>query len=301
MFAHGARNATEHFAEGGWYDRPEQLPRRRGEPVPVTVVASYYDLTKVRAQGRPVVLVEHGAGQSYTGETHGSYVGGADRFGVVGVIVPGDDSLARHRAAHPTISAVAVGCPKMDRWLRGVPPAAPEPGLVAFAWHWDREAIPEARSAWTYYAPYLGKVAERCPVLGHGHPLERGRWRHRYAELGWPFAERLGEVFTRASVLVADNTSAMFEFALLGRPVVVLNAPWYRRDVQHGGRFWDWADVGLQCDDPHTLPDVIAEALTDPPDVARRRREIVAQIYAVRDGSSAKHAAAFIDSLEACT
>jgi hypothetical protein len=55
-------------------------------------------------------------------------------------------------------------------------------------------------------------------------------------------------------MLIADNTSMLYEFAYLGRPTAVLNAPWYRREASHGLRFWD-AIPGQMFDDPHQALD----------------------------------------------
>jgi hypothetical protein len=56
----------------------------------------------------------------------------------------------------------------------------------------------------------------------------------------------LREVQRRAAVYVCDNSSSMYEFAATGRPVVVLDLPegrikgiGYRRNINHGLRFWD--------------------------------------------------------------
>ena len=53
------------------------------------------------------------------------------------------------------------------------------------------------------------------------------------------------EVMERSTLYICDNSSTLYEFASTGRPVVVLNAPWFRRDIEHGLRFWEHADVGV--------------------------------------------------------
>jgi CDP-glycerol glycerophosphotransferase len=103
----------------------------------------------------------------------------------------------------------------------------------------------------------------------------------------------LADVFDRADLLVADNTSAMYEFASLDRPVVAVNLPTYRRDVHHGMRFWNLVP-GLQCDTPQDLPDVIAAALVDPPEAQAMRTRAVDATYAHTDGGASERAASAI-------
>lgn len=173
---------------------------------------------------------------------------------------------------------------------------------VAITFHWECRLVPETRSAWEHYdraLPDLVAWADRNGIrlLGHGHPRLWGRIERRWTRLGVEPVERLDDVLDRADLLVADNTSALFEFASTDRPVVVLNAPWYRRDVEHGGRFWTWADVGVQVDRPEELPGAIAVALADPPSIERRRAEIVGEVYHRRDGRAALRAADAIEEV----
>jgi hypothetical protein len=78
----------------------------------------------------------------------------------------------------------------------------------------------------------------------------------------------------------------LYEFASTGRPVVVMNAPQYRRDVHHGLRFWDYPP-GLQVDRPEQLADTIARALSDPEPARALRAAAVAETYAYTDGRAA--------------
>ena len=92
---------------------------------------------------------------------------------------------------------------------------------------------------------------------------------------------------------MVDNSSIGWEFLSLDRPVVWLNAPWYRRNVNYGLRFWDFADAGVQVEEPHDLRFAITEALMDTN--RARRREAVADIYAYTDGRASERAARAIE------
>lgn len=251
------------------------------------VVASSIDLWRCR--GRRVIFVEHGAGQTYS-NNHPAYSGGRDRGDVVLFICPSVKVSWRNFTAYPKVQSVAVGCPKMDRWH-----IDPKPGgdAIGIAFHWFTGGVaPEARSAFGHYQEALGALQAAFPgrVLGTGHPRIVGRLRRSYEAAGIPLVPT-EEVFERCGVLVTDNSSVGWEFASLDRPVVWLNAPWYRRGVEHGLRFWQYADTGLQVDEPRELVEGVTLALDDPEPFRSRRREVIPGVYAFTDGTSAQRAA----------
>lgn len=266
----------------------------RSNPSPgsrLTVVASYRDLKAARRAGRPVAFCEHGAGQSYRGTRSGSYIGASDREGAAVVLVPGVHALARQLAAHPGIPAFAIGCPKLDVHHRDKPKTLTGSPTVAISFHWDCKIAPETRSAFEHFRPALIRLSHEFELIGHAHPRIATKLKSAYHEMGIEFVEDFEDVIKRADVYAVDNSSTLFEFASLDRPVVVLNAPFFRRDVSHGMRFWEFADIGVQVDNPARLAAGVKIALDDPPETAERRREIVRQVYAHTDGTAAQNAA----------
>lgn len=251
------------------------------------IVASYSDLLAVKP--RQVVFLEHGAGQTYGGATP-AHPGGRNRESVSLFICPSERVAELNRKRYPDTPAIVVGSPVMDYWHRY--PAKPEQGTVALAFHWNSLVAPEARSAFPHYQAVLADLAAERRVLGHGHPRIAPVLQRRYAESRIPWVP-LEDVYQRAEVLVVDNSSVGWEFLSLDRPVVWLNAPWYRKNVNYGMRFWEFADAGVQVDDPADLSFAIAEALLD---VQRnRRREVVPEIYSYTDGRASERAARAIE------
>lgn len=157
------------------------------------------------------------------------------------------------------------------------PPIQP---VVAVTFHSDLALCPETRSAWRYYDPHLPRLVTdpRWRVVGHGHPRLWPTIKRRWTELGVDHTPDPDVILTTADVLVADNTSLQMEAAALGIPCVCLNMPAYRRDVEHGGRFWS-AVPGIQVDHPSELAEAIACALTDPPAHRAMRERAVAWAY----------------------
>jgi len=256
-----------------------------------TVVAGYRDLFAARRAGQrtPYVVMQHGAGQSYgwdqRSHANQSYPGGKDHDDVSLFIVPGPHAAARWRAAYPHARVVEVG--QVKPLPREADLADPERQTVGLAFHWDCPLVPETRSAWHHFREALPRLDERWRVLGHGHPRWFGEtlepW---YRANGIEPVASLDEMARRCDVLVADNTSALFEFAATGRPVVVLNAPWYRRNAQHGLRFWEAATVGINVDDPAGLNGAIRLALLDPKGLREERTRCVDMVYR-GDGAAA--------------
>lgn len=265
------------------------------------LVASRVDAQKV--VGRYIYL-EHGAGQSYGGDPfsarNSSYAGGYDRSLERADLFIGPGHRVVERWAEVSEApAVAVGCPYLDWWhsprtqLRRHFPG----WTVAFTFHWSAENVcQEAWPALDHYETALQGVVNDLKrsgvsVLGHGHPRTAGRLKRMWRSMGVPWVCR-EQVFAHADVVVADNTSLGWEAASLGVRLVWLNAPWYRKDVEHGLRFWQWAGSGLQVDEPGDLVDAIRTQLAG--DAAPSREEAVADIYAACDGHASERAAAAI-------
>lgn len=280
-------------------------PRSR-EPV---LLSGGGDLTY--AGSRPVIQLEHGAGQTYLGLDDPSHAGGRGRDGVALFCHPREQTAALDRARYPEAQVEVVGCPRLDRWhakrkaesvsLRE--PGIPDSGIrnsptvgVTFHWPADTVNVPEARWAFPHYGrAALEVLALRYPVVGHGHPRGAGWLRSEYVAARIPWEPNLDRFFSRIDVLVADNTSALPEFAsALDKPVVFLNAPWYRRDVEHGCRFWDWPRGQVEVDDPGGLVDGVTEALLDGRGRAEARRAMTRATYAFDDGLAAERTAGHI-------
>lgn len=277
-------------------------------PLGVWMIAGAHDLEHLGSR-RDAILVEHGAGQTYRGDPslpvarHASYAGGRGRQHVLLFLCPNQRVAQINADAYPQAHVAVVGCPKLDEWLPGVYeaehlPHRPEPDtepVVAFTWHWECPTPSEAMSALPWYVEWLASAAEVAEglgfhVIGHGHPRAWAHHSAMYKNAGIEGVRFFEDVLARADVLVADNTSALFEFASTDRPVVVLNAPWYRRDVHHGVRFWEYADVGLQVNHPDGLWPAIEETIALDPQ-RDRRRVISEELYGVRDGRAAERAA----------
>lgn len=288
-----------------WPRLPSQPPPRfDGPPM---LLASYGDMKVGRRLGYgPFVFMEHGAGQSYAGDPRrpesvisGSYAGGPDRDDVALFLVPGEHPAKRWRDAYPNARVEIVGCPRLDSLPERVPNG--DWPVIAISFHWDTPMRmgPEGQNALGEYLPALGPLADHYNVIGHAHP--KGDWPERmrriYDRYRIPFVRDFDDVCRRADVYVCDNSSTIYEFAATGRPVVLLNSQHYRRDIEHGIRFWDAAHVGVQCDRPADLLDAVELATADLPEQQRAREDALSIVYGVRTNGAAYAATAITEWL----
>lgn len=270
----GARRLLPHAESLGIVPRLGNV--EKGDAL--VLVANHHDLDHL-PPGRRGIFVEHGAGQVYADvPAHPAYSGGERRHKAALFLALNDTTAARDAHRSPHASVVVVGSPRLDaimpplRWRTSRP-------VVALCWHWDCGLVPETRWAWPYYRKACADLTDRFTVLGHGHPRSWPLLKPRYQSMGIEPVETFAEVVRRADVVVVDNTSAGPEAAACGLPVVWVNAPWYRREVEHGGRFWSWPRGQATCDVPAQLTDAITEALADAPEARAARRALVDDIY----------------------
>lgn len=253
----------------------------------IFLVAGYIDID--RCAGRPIVYIEHGAGQSYGGGHPGYHGESVHPDNVVGYVSPRQevaDSWGR--------PAVAVGSPVCDDFPLFTGNDEP---IAVITFHWNCMLYPETRSALDHYVRHLGPLVHRLRsqgfrVFGHHHPRDTRLptiWRNLHvAEID---ARQMRAV---ADLLIVDNSSVAYEMLYLARSVVSLNAPWYRRDVNHGLRFWD-AVPGLPVDSPEELLDL--DFCADVGDPSLGVGAVAAYGKAFSDGSDGVRAAAWVTSL----
>lgn len=226
----------------------------KSEPDDIVMVAGDSDFFIKRR----LIYVEHGAGQRYSQYNlpqaalsyHGSPLPNDDRHGtVIACISPRQDV-----ADSWSVPAFAAGAPICDKY-----DLFAEPGVIAITFHWNAASVcPEATNAFDHYHEDLGRIIigwrrQGLEVLGHHHP-RFPRLRDRWEAWKVPVVDA-NTVRRRASILIADNTSLAYEMAYLGRQVVSLNAPWFRRDVEHGLRFWSHVP-GVQVDNFEELEEL---------------------------------------------
>ena len=256
--------------------------------VGLVVVAGIEELGVSTEVGRIPVLVDHGVGQTYIDSKNGSYAGGQKRGNVGLFIVPNEWSAKANREAYPDTPVAIVGCPKLDHWHNEAPKERGKRPVVCISFHWSCEISQETRGGFNHFKDVLPELAKSTEfeLVGHAHP--------NLAKVAYPYYHKhririlptFDDVLNEADIYITDNSSTLYEFADLDRPVVVLNPPWFRRDVHHGLRFWECADVGVNCDRPEDLKGAILKALEDPPEIANRRREIMKQVYPHKGNSS---------------
>src|SRR3972149_2043152 len=107
----------------------------------------------------------------------------------------------------------------------------------------------------------------------------------------WPRA------LSQAAAVSADNTSAMWEAAACDVPIVVLDAPWYRSDVDFPPRFWQFADVGPRIGQSGQWVDACLEAVEWAPRWAGSRKAATEAIYGEVEGSIGRAVMAIMEVL----
>lgn len=282
---------------------------RKAPPGPV-LVASYADAQRMRP--RPVIHLNHGAGQRYEGDPasagHGAFAGGAGLEHVVLFLDPSERCAEAWRAMYPATPAVAVGCPALDRHHDALERDAAafesrQGPLVAVTFHHSHAQIPEQASALAHFQAALGPLRDAVraaggDLLGHGHPRAQRPLQRLWWDLGVEFEPDWDRVLTRMpDLLVVDNSSAAPEMASVGVPICWLWPPWYRRSAQHGGRFGGWVGDQVEVQDPAGLVAGVFRALGDPPEARVSREAMVRDVYVACDGSAAERAVAAILAL----
>lgn len=258
----------------------------------VALTAGWVDAANAGMGRKTVALMEHGVGQSYQGTNHPSYAGGKGRDGVV-FLCPNEQAAQANRQANPQAHVEVVGSPYLD-WLDEYRQDTTVPFVfdAVTSFHFDAAegVCVEAGTTRRYWWPTITRLALPYSIAGHAHPRDVDEARDLYTAAGIPFLHAFEQVTAMTKVYVCDNSSTLFYAAALGIPVVLLNAPSYRREVRHGLRFWEYADIGWQVNDPDDLRPAVVAALEHPDRHAPRVADMCAALFPYR-GQGARRAA----------
>jgi len=220
---------------------------------------------------RPMFFMQHGIGMAFP---NNAYAGGAGMQRDVSLFLdPNEHTRALIAKTFPHKPGAVIGTPKMDPWATPLPSASPQMRestefggrkTVCISFHWDGSRIaPEAGNAFTHYKDILPELAknQNFTLIAHGHPRNLGALAHFYEQCGIETVWDFDEVMQRADLYVNDCSSTLYEFCVTGKPVIILNAPQFRRGVHLGLRFWEYADVGPQVNEPGELLSAISDQL----------------------------------------
>ena len=224
------------------------------------LVAGVADLQMIYLDGqrRKTVLMEHGPGITFPGNQ--SYAGNMGfRKKASLTLAPNYLVFEKTRKAIPEMDQVIIGTPMLDRWAKKLMTEErrlPEKPTVAIAFHWDGSGVaPEAGNAFRHYESILPSLAKQdsFKLIAHGHPRSMAQLKRTYEKLGIEVVRDFEEVMDRANLLINDCSSILYMFLVTGWPVIILNAPWFRRNVNFGLRFWEYTDIGEQVETPNEL------------------------------------------------
>lgn len=257
------------------------------------LVAAYGDMKYAHRinPSRRIYMMEHGTGHGFK---TAAYPDGPGERDVVSLFLPPNQYTAdRIRSVRNTPCEV-IGTPKLD-WVSNTFFSRSSPPVVCISFHHGSKTRrpPEAGSAFEHYKDIIPELKKRYNLIAHGHPLSRVRDLPFYASVGVPFVEDFKDVMKLADIYVNDLSSTLYEFITTGKPVVVMNAPWFRKDVHFGLRFWDYSDIGFTVEQPNELQNAIDSTLRNPELFLHKRKKAVKDLFPYL-GHSAEHAAAVL-------
>jgi hypothetical protein len=282
------------------------MPRMRSNPLDVMppagrnpiLVAGVSDLQTIYLEEQRrnrIVLMEHGVGITFPNNQ--SYAGNMGYRGKAFLtLAPNYLIYERTKKVLSNQPQEVIGTPMLDKWAERRPGSLPGVPTVAIAFHWDGSKVaPEAGNAFRHYESILPALAKQSnfKLITHGHPRNLDLLGKTYDRLGIEVVKDFGEVMDRAHLLINDCSSILYMFLATGWPVVILNAPWFRRNVNFGLRFWEYTDVGDQVEQPNELLPAIERAFSNLEARRRERNNAIEDLFPFL-GHSAERAASIL-------
>ncbi len=257
------------------------------------LTASYGDATRALEcnDRRPVILIEHGAGLTFGKAAYADGLGQRTKMS----LLPVQNSYILNKV-HPELKHIPhpiVGMPKLDPWAGKFAKhiMGKNPTVAISFHHGTKNSRPaEIGSAGEHYIGVLPELAGKFNLIVHAHPIISRDMKEYCRSMGLPFVADFNEVMRRADIYINDASSTLYEFMVTGKPVIILNAPWFDRKANWGLRFWDFTDIGPQVDYPDQLIETVERVVTGPDTFRPNRSKAVSRLFPYL-GSSAQRMA----------
>lgn len=250
----------------------------------LVLVASYQDALRAPANCG-VVLMEHGAGQTYNGRGHNYADYPKER--IFAYFAPGPHAAEQFYANNRGTPTYMVGWPGLEnaQGLRSRGVADNINHAVICSFHWK-----SFQESWAIWGHAITELAEQLhnPVLLHGHPRCAAELVRLNSRTHVPFCHAYENVIQMAAVYVVDNSSTAFEMLALGVPVILLNQPGWS-ELKYGLRFSPMIHQLLRpLEHPRELRTRVQEALDNPQTVLRHADTILNTVYRPREDGTKK-------------
>jgi hypothetical protein len=241
-------------------DKVEELDQ------PFVCVFCYGDLKLVNRvhPDKKIIFCEHGAGMYYNNE-HPSYAGSmVGRENVVLRLSPNQSHADKEKETLKCPVEI-IGIPRLDVYAKKHFRVKTFRPTVAISFHWDCLVCPETRSSFSFFLKSFPDLITNFNVIGHGHPRIIEKIAPYYKRYGIKTVRDFDQVMKEADVYICDNSSTIYEWGITKKPIVLLNSPFYRKDVEHKGnpRFWKHAGIGPQVDRPEDLVSAVNTAISN--------------------------------------
>lgn len=239
------------------------------------------DIWAKKGLKRHVTLLEHGVGLTFGKAAYADGLGQRGNFSLIPV-----QSLYVKEKVHPELKDIphpVVGVPKLDKYYESFNQEHPMPKrpTIAFAFHHgDKLSRPaEVGSAWQHYADSFPLLPQKYRWIFHAHPSTQPPLLEVYKQWGLEVIADLDDVFEQADVLISDCGSSAYEFCTTGKPVILLNAPWFDKKASWGIRFWDYSNIGPQVEGPSLLEAAVDRVVNNPNEFRESRRRMVHDLF----------------------
>lgn len=262
------------------------------------LTCGYGDMTSASRMSRhKLIMMEHGIGHGFGTAAYPNGIGRRDLVDFF--LYPNQYTADKALTVRKTPYDI-IGTPKMDQIVNTIGSWGASERTICISFHWGdgKQNPPESGSALNHYRSILPVLNKKYKLLAHGHPLARQVHKPIYQDLGIEFVDDFMDVCRRASIYINDLSSTLYEFLCTGKPVILLNAPWFRRDVQWGIRFWDYSNVGINVEDPAQLCDAIDRTFENYLICEDARRKAIQDLYPFLGYSASVAASTLVHYME---